>query len=121
MFKRKIETTINEYLDSDKETTLIIEGARQIGKTYIINKLAKAKFKNYIEINLKDDFDGERNFEHAKVNTADKFYLAVSSLFGDKLGTREDTIIFLDEIQVYPHLLSMLKPLNKEKKVFLYS
>lgn len=46
MFKRKIETTINEYLDSDKETILIIEGARQIGKTYIINKLAKAKFKN---------------------------------------------------------------------------
>ena len=116
MFKRKIETAINEYLDSDKETILIIEGARQIGKTYIINKLAKAKFKNYIEINLKDDFDGERNFEHAKVNTADKFYLAVSSLFGDKLGTREDTIIFLDEIQVYPHLISMLKPLNKEKK-----
>ena len=38
MFKRKIETTINEYLDSDKETILIIEGARQIGKTYIINK-----------------------------------------------------------------------------------
>ena len=116
MFKRKIETTINECLDSDKETVLIIEGARQIGKTYIINKLAKAKFKNYIEINLKDDFDGERNFEHAKVNTADKFYLAVSSLFGDKLGTREDTIIFLDEIQVYPHLISMLKPLNKERK-----
>ena len=116
MFKRKIETAINEYLDSDKETILIVEGARQIGKTYIINKLAKAKFKNYIEINLKDDFDGERNFEHAKVNTADKFYLAVSSLFGDKLGTREDTIIFLDEIQVYPHLISMLKPLNKEKK-----
>ena len=116
MFKRKIETTINEYLDSDKETILIIEGARQIGKTYIINKLAKAKFKNYIEINLKDDFDGERNFEHAKVNTADKFYLAVSSLFGDKLGTKEDTIIFLDEIQVYPHLLSMLKPLNKDRK-----
>ena len=56
MFKRKIETTINEYLDSDKETILIIEGARQIGKTYIINKLAKAKFKNYIEINLKDDY-----------------------------------------------------------------
>ena len=46
MFKRKIETTINEYLDSDKETILIFEGARQIGKTYIINILAKAKFKN---------------------------------------------------------------------------
>ena len=116
MFKRKIETVINEYLDSSKEKILIVEGARQIGKTYIINKLAKKKYKNYIEINLKDDFDGERKFEHAKVNTTEKFYLAVSSLFGNIMGSKDDTIIFLDEIQVYPHLLSMLKPLKKDDK-----
>ena len=116
MFKRKIETVINEYLNSDKEKILIIDGARQIGKTYIISKLAKAKYKNYIEINLKDDFDGEKLFDRSRVNTTSKFYLAVSSLYGDKMNTKEDTIIFLDEIQVYPHLLSMLKPLKKEDR-----
>lgn len=40
----------------------------------------------------------------------------VSSLYGDKLNTFEDTIIFLDEIQYYPHLITMLKDLKKEKK-----
>ena len=96
MFKRKIETVINEYLNSDKEKILIIDGARQIGKTYIISKLAKAKYKNYIEINLKDDFDGEKLFDRSRVNTTSKFYLAVSSLYGDKMNTKEDTIIFID-------------------------
>ena len=116
MFKRKIESTINEYFDSDKQKILIIEGARQIGKTYIIRKLSKERFKNYIEINLKDDFDGKKNFGKEKVSTTDEFYFALSSIYGEKLGNKEDTIIFLDEIQVYPHLLSMLKPLKKEDR-----
>ena len=116
MLKRKIEKTINDYFNSERNKILIIDGARQIGKTYIINKLSKQRFTNYIEINLKDDFDGEKLFSSDIVKTTTQFYYRLSSLYGDKLGSKEDTIIFLDEIQVYPHLLSMLKPLNIDNK-----
>ena len=44
------------------------------------------------------------------------FYLQVSALFGEKLGTIDNTIIFLDEIQVYPHMLSMLKQLKLDNR-----
>ena len=47
---------------------------------------------------------------------SDDFYFQLGLIAGDKLGSREDTIIFLDEIQAYPHLLTMLKFLNQEKR-----
>ena len=116
MFKRKIESVINEYLNGNKEKILVIDGARQIGKTYIIRKLAKEKYKNYIEINLKDDFEGNKYFEKSKASNTTDFYYRLSALYGNKLGNSNDTIVFLDEIQVYPHLLTMLKPLNQENR-----
>ena len=114
MFKRKIEKIINEYFNGSKEKILVIDGARQIGKTYIVRKMSRNTFANYVEINLKDDFYGDKLFENVK--TTRDFYIQVSSLPDSNLNTREDTIIFLDEIQVYPHLLTMLKPLNQEKR-----
>ena len=114
MFKRKIEKTIQGYFYSEKEKILVIDGARQIGKTYIVRKLSKEAFNNYVEINLKDDYYGDRLFENVK--TTRDFYIQVSSLPNASLNTREDTIIFLDEIQVYPHLLTMLKALNQERR-----
>lgn len=114
MFRRKIEQTIIDYFHGDKQKILVIDGARQIGKTYIIRKLSKMLFKNYVEINLKDDFDGEKLFEQIK--TTRDFYFQLSLINGSNLNDKSDTIIFLDEIQVYPHLLTMLKPLNQDGK-----
>ncbi len=116
MFKRKIEPLINEYFDGKKDKILVIDGARQVGKSYIIRKLAQKHFRNYIEINLKSDEEGEGYFSKEKTSSVDAFYLRLSSLFGDKLGNKDDTIVFLDEIQTYPHLLSMLKPLKQDDR-----
>lgn len=51
MLYRKIESLIEEHLKSDSKKILLIDGARQIGKTYIINHVGKKLFENYIEIN----------------------------------------------------------------------
>ncbi len=72
-------------------------------------------FTNFIEINLVEDKEGERLFEH--VHSIDDFYLRVSLLAGDKMnGSRDDTLIFLDEIQEYPQLLTLLKFLNNDRR-----
>ena len=51
MLYRKIEKYIEDYLKSDSNKVLIIDGARQIGKTFIIRYVGKKLFPNFIEIN----------------------------------------------------------------------
>lgn len=114
MFYRKIEERINRYYADKNANILVIDGARQIGKSFIIRETGKKFFKHFVEINLKDDSEGDKLFEN--VRTTDDFYLQVSALYGNNLGDVSDTMIFLDEIQVYPHLLTMLKPLKADAR-----
>lgn len=114
MLRRKIEAKLSAYYDNENAKILVIEGARQIGKSFIIRETASRRFKNYVEIDLRADFESDQLFMNVKSPKA--FYLLVSSLFGEKLNTVEDTIIFLDEIAYYPHLISLLKDLKKENR-----
>lgn len=114
MLYRKIQAYIESYLKSNGNKILVIDGARQIGKTYIIRHVGENLFENYIEINLIEDFLGNRLFEN--VRTVDDFYLQVSMIAGDKMKSKDNTLIFLDEIQAYPHLLTLLKFLKQDDK-----
>lgn len=114
MLKRKIETYIEEFLSLRPQKILILDGARQTGKTFIIRQVGKKLFKNYVEINLLDDSLNERSFDEARSVSA--FYLQLSALAGNRLGNKDDTLVFLDEIQAYPHLLTLLKFLNQDNR-----
>lgn len=114
MLYRKIESLIEEHLKSDSKKILLIDGARQIGKTYIIRYVGEKLFENYIEVNMIEDSLGNRLFESTK--TVEDFYLRVSMLAGDKMKNKENTLIFIDEIQAYPHLLTLLKFLSQDNK-----
>lgn len=114
MLYRKIESPISNYFASDTDKILVVTGARQIGKSYIIRYCASKYFKNIIEINLITDSEGDRLFD--KVHTPDDFYIALSAFTSRPLGDRNDTLIFLDEIQVYPHLLTLLKFLREDSR-----
>lgn len=111
---RKISKYIEDYLTHDYNKILCIDGARQVGKTYIIRELCKKYFKNFIELNMANDKVGDKIF--ANVGTINEFYIQVSALAGEKMDTKENTIIFIDEIQEYPQLLTLLKPLNDDDK-----
>lgn len=111
---RKIESFITEYFESSPNKILIIDGARQIGKSYIIRKKGHELFKNYIEINLLEDSLNDRLFENTK--KTEDFYLQLSMFAGDRLDKKENTLVFLDEIQAYPHLLTLLKFLKQDDK-----
>ena len=91
MLYRKIGKVIKEHLKSDSAKVLLVDGARQVGKTYIIRYVGKSMFENFIEINMAEDSLG-------------------------KMKQKENTLIFIDEIQAYPHLLTLLKFLSQEGK-----
>ena len=114
MLKRKIADLIEQHYQSNPDRILLIDGARQVGKTYIIRYVGKKLFANFIEINMLEDSVGAKLFEN--VATVDDFYLRVSMIAGDKMKERENTLIFIDEIQAYPHLLTMLKFLRDDNR-----
>ena len=114
MLYRKIAATIEAHLKSGSDKILLIDGARQVGKTYIIRHVGKQCFENFIELNMVEDSLGERLFANTK--TVDDFYLQVSMLAGQKMKARENTLIFMDEIQAYPHLLTLLKFLRDDNR-----
>ena len=112
MLNRKIQQTLNEYFNSNRDKILIIDGARQVGKSYIIRHEGRAKFPNFIEVNMIDDRDGARVF--ADVKGTEDFYVRLSAVAGRRLGTKDNTLVFLDEIQAYPSMLTLLKFLCDE-------
>jgi predicted AAA+ superfamily ATPase len=114
MLYRKIENLIESHLKSDLKKILLVDGARQVGKTYIIRYVGKKLFENYIEINMVEDFLGDKLF--SGVCSVEDFYLQVSMLHGDKMKQKDNTLIFIDEIQAYPPLLTLLKFLSQDNK-----
>jgi len=114
MLYRKIEKVIESHLKSDSKKILLIDGARQVGKTYIIHYVGERLFENFIEINMVEDSLGARLFANTK--SIEDFYLQVSMLFGGKMKEKDNTLIFIDEIQAYPHLLTLLKFLSQDNK-----
>ena len=114
MLYRKYAAHLEKFLLGETDKILLVNGARQIGKSYLIRYVCNKLFANYVEINLKADKEGARIFE--SVRSTEDFYLQIGAIAGRKLGNRSDTIVFLDEIQSYPHLMTLLKFLNADRK-----
>ena len=112
MLYRKISRLIVDHLRTQDPRILLVDGARQVGKTYIIRYVGKQLFENFIEVNMVEDSLGERLF--AQTRSVEDFYLLLSMLYGNKMKEKQNTLVFLDEIQEYPQLLTLLKFLAQD-------
>ena len=112
MLYRKITSYLEDYLKSDTDTILILEGARQVGKSFSIREVGTRLYPNFVEINFVEDDEGQQLFKN--IHKKEDFYLTLSMVAGDKLSNRDDTLVFLDEIQHYPQFLTMLKFLRED-------
>ena len=112
MLYRKIINNIENYFKSKSNKMLIVDSVRQVGKSFIIRYVGEKMFPNYIEVNMEKDRQKDRLFANAK--TVEDFYMVLSMIAGDKMGQRDDTLVFIDEIQAYDHLLTMVKFLMED-------
>lgn len=112
MLQRKFGEYIEWFLLNEPNKILLVNGARQVGKSFIIREVCNRLYQHFVEINLKEDSEGSRIFESAHTTT--DLYMRLSNFSQSPLGDKTDTLVFLDEIQSYPHLLTMLKFLNQE-------
>ena len=94
MFYRKFASHIEDFFRSERDKIVLINGARQIGKSYLIRYVGKKLFPNYVELNLKADKEGAGIF--ATVKSKEDFYMQLGAIAGNKLGRKDDTLVFLD-------------------------
>ena len=114
MLYRKIGSYIENHFRTGSDKILVLEGARQIGKSYIVREVGKRVFRNFVEINFVKDDEGEQTFKN--VRTTEEFYLNLSMMAGKRLDNYQNTLIFLDEIQQYPQYLTMLKFFRQDRR-----
>lgn len=114
MLERKFTSFIEHSLKEEYNKILLINGARQIGKSYLIRYVGQKLFTHFVEINLKEDKEGDKVFDY--VRTTNDLYMRLSNYYSKPLGDITDTLVFLDEIQSYPHLMTLLKFLNQESR-----
>ena len=107
MLKRKAIASIKNWVNTKNKKCLVVQGARQTGKTYIIERFAEDNYEELLEINFKqmvsavDIFSGDL--------TVDNMVMAMRFRFPEKKILPGKTLIFLDEIQECQEAITSLK------------
>ena len=109
MLKRKIDHYIKRYYETTRNA-LLITGARQIGKTYSIRQFGKS-FKSFVEINFIDNPEAVDVFKGAKGSADILFRLSAMTTIPLIKG---ETLIFFDEVQKCPEMVTAIKFLVDE-------
>ena len=109
MLERKIYNRLKEWqIDSNGHTAVMLEGARRVGKSFIVEQFAKQEYKSYILVDFNHISENELAiFEHYLSNT--KEFLRMLALHHHvQLYERQSVIIF-DEVQLYPQARAAIK------------
>ena len=113
--QRKIYKELLNWKNTDMKKPLMIIGARQIGKTYIIREFCQKEFKQNIYINLLEHPEIIKIFRQ-EISTSEKFNRM--KIYLDIDLDVKNTIIFFDEIQESEELISSLKYFNESEEPF---
>lgn len=111
--KRKFYQKLINWKENNLSMPLMVVGARQIGKTYLIDEFCKNNFEDYIYINLDKSENIQKIFDET-INPEE--ILPQLELILNKTIDIEKTILFFDEIQVSERAISSLKYFCESKK-----
>lgn len=114
VFKRKIYDNMLEWKAiSNGQTALLIEGARRIGKSTIVETFAKNEYEDYIILDFaRESKDIKQNFED-NIGDMDTFFRNLFLLKGKSIPERKSVIIF-DEVQLFPLARQAIKYLVQD-------
>ncbi len=107
--KRKIYDSLVKWKkESVGSTALLIDGARRVGKSYIAEEFAKSEYRSYIMIDFNKAPEEIKDLFKNYLNDMDTFFMYLSNFYNVKLYERE-TLIILDEVQLFPYARSAVK------------
>lgn len=107
MLKRKVDTLLQSWKEKPDHKALILQGARQVGKTYSVREFGKENYAEYVEINFKEMPDADTIFRGNL--DVDTMLLGLRFRFPQNKFPEKNTLIFLDEIQECPEAITSLK------------
>ena len=113
--KRKIENTLLKWKNSDTVLPLMLIGARQTGKTYIVEKFCNENFENTVQLNFLEEDDFKSFFENSL--NPENIISKIEIYFDKKIDTA-NTVFFFDEIQVCERAISSLKFFAESKNKY---
>ncbi len=111
MISRKIEKELDHFYSSNEKKALLITGARQVGKTFIIRNFGETHYENVIEINFLENKQAANLFENAA--GSEDLLLRLSAI-ADKPMVPGNTLIFFDEVQACKEIVTAIKFLVEE-------
>lgn len=104
--KRSIYAQLLDWKESSRRKPMILYGARQVGKTYILKEFGRNEFENMVYINCYKNPAVEALFSEDK--DVNRILLGLSALSGQQIK-EEKTLVFLDEVQDIPDVVASLK------------
>lgn len=107
MLKRKISDELKHWVTHKNKKCLVVQGARQTGKTFIIERFAEDNYEEYVEINFKQTPSAAEIFSGDL--TVENMVMALRFRFPDKKISPEKTLLFFDEIQECEEAITALK------------
>ena len=114
--KRKIYNDLLDWKNARSfKEALLIDGARRVGKSYIVEEFAKSEYKSYILVNFAQMTDEVREIFDNYLATPDDFFMRLQLWSGKRLYERESLIIF-DEVQRYPKAREAVSYRRGEKR-----
>lgn len=111
MLKRKISDYLESYFTPNRREALLITGARQVGKSYAIREFGKSHYSSFIEINLLEDSIARTSI--SKASNSKDLLLRITAIASQPL-IKGKTLIFFDEVQVVPEIVTAIKFLVEE-------
>ena len=114
MLKRKFTEALKQWKNTKKRECLLVNGARQVGKTFIIDVFGRENYQSYIYLNLFKNPEYKQIFEGELEPT--EIYKRISLLVKNVKFIKGDTLIFIDEIQACSKARTALKFLAMDDK-----
>lgn len=114
MLKRKFIETLKQWKNTKKRECLLVNGARQVGKTFIVDLFGRENYQSYIYLNLFKNPEYKQIFEGELEPT--EIYKRISLLVKNVKFIEGDTLIFIDEIQACSKARTALKFLAMDDK-----
>ena len=112
--KRKIYDALLSWKEREQgKTALRIQGARRVAKSYIVNEFGQKEYRSYILIDFNKASDDIKQLFENDLDDMDVFFLKLSTYYGTTLYER-DTLIILDEVQLFPRARSAVKYLVED-------
>lgn len=113
--KRKVYDNLLSWKKDNGKTALLIEGARRVGKSTVVEEFAKNEYKSYVLIDFSIANDEIKSLFKKYASNLNDLFFFLTSITGVTLYERQSLIIF-DEVQLFPPARQLIKHLVKDNR-----